>query len=362
MTHAVEALQAAVKQAALERRALCVRGGGTKDFYGQAVQGDPLDTRGLAGIVNHEPSELVITVRGGTPLAEVEAALARAGQMLPFEPPHFGPGATIGGAVAAGLAGPRRAANNGYYGSIRDFVLGVKLLDGRGEVLSFGGRVMKNVAGYDVSRMIAGSLGTLGVILEVSLKVLPRPVAARTLLLAMRDQGKAIEKLNRWGGLPLPLTASAWCDGGLHLRLEGAEAAVASATRTLGGDTLEAAAADSFWQGVREHSHAFFAGAAPLWRLSVPSTAVPLEAAGEQFIEWGGALRWSRTDASAQDIRQAALRAGGHATLFRAASALRATAGVFTPLDPVLARIHARLKETFDPDGVFNRGRLYADL
>jgi glycolate oxidase FAD binding subunit len=241
-------------------------------------------------------------------------------------------------------------------------VLGVKLLDGRGDVLAFGGQVMKNVAGYDVSRMIAGSLGTLGVIVEVSLKVLPRPVANCTLQLAMRDQARAIEKLNQWGGLPLPLTASTWCDGALHLRLEGAEAAVASATRTLGGDTVEAARADSFWHGVREHSHGFFAGDAPLWRLSVPSTTVPLDVAGSPLIEWGGALRWLRSNAPAEDIRKATLRAGGHATLFRAAADLRARAGVFTPLDPVLARIHARLKQTFDPDGVFNRGRLYADF
>jgi glycolate oxidase FAD binding subunit len=364
MTHAasVEALQAAVKTAATEGRALRVRGGGTKDFYGQSLQGDVLDTRAVSGIVAHEPSELVITVRGGTTLAEVEAALAGAGQILPFEPPHFGPGATIGGAVAAGLAGPRRAASNGYYGSIRDFVLGVKLLDGRGEVLSFGGQVMKNVAGYDVSRMIAGSLGTLGVILEVSLKVLPRPVATRTLKLTIRNQAQAIEKLNQWGGLPLPLTASAWFDGDLGLRLEGAEAAVESATRKLGGEMVDAIQAERFWQGVRAQTDPFFAGDAPLWRLSVPSTSIPLGVAGSQFIEWGGALRWLRSAAPVAEIRKAALRAGGHATLFRADAATRAATPVFTPLDPVLARIHARLKKSFDPHGVFNRGRLYAEF
>jgi glycolate oxidase FAD binding subunit len=357
------ALIEAVRAAASDGRALRVRGGGSKDFYGQALEGEVLDTRGVAGIVAHEPSELVVTALGGTPLAEVEAVLARAGQMLPFEPPHFGPGATIGGAIAAGLAGPRRAATNGYYGAIRDFVLGVKLLDGRGEVLSFGGQVMKNVAGYDVSRMIAGSLGTLGVILEVSLKVLPRPVAARSLKLVVRNQAQAIDKLNAWGGLPLPLTAGAWCNGDLHLRLEGAEAAVLSATRKLGGETVEAGQAGRFWEGVREQSDPFFNGAETLWRVSVPPTAIPLDLPGDQLIEWGGALRWLRADApAAAEIRKAALRAGGHATLFRASAAAKAATGVFTPLDPVLARIHVRLKQTFDPQGVFNRGRMYAEF
>ena len=351
-----------VKAAAAEGRHLCIRGGGTKEFYGQVAQGAVLDTRALTGIVAYEPSELVITARGGTSLVEVEAALAAAGQMLPFEPPHFAAGATIGGAVAAGLAGPRRAASNGYYGAVRDFVLGVKLIDGRGDLLAFGGQVMKNVAGYDVSRMLAGSLGTLGVIAQVSLKVLPQPVATRTLQLSIRDAAQAIEKLNGWGGLPLPLSASAYRDGDLSLRLEGAQAAVEAATRKLGGELLDAPHADLFWAGVRDHSDAFFARSEPLWRISLPSTAIPLALAGEQLIEWGGALRWLTTDAPALMIRKAALQAGGHATLFRANDGMRGEVGVFTPLDPVLARIHAKLKASFDPQGVFNRGRMYPDF
>ena len=351
-----------VKAAAAEGRHLCIRGGGTKEFYGQVAQGAVLDTRALTGIVAYEPSELVISVRGGTPLLEVEAALAAAGQMLPFEPPHFAAGATIGGAVAAGLAGPRRAATNGYYGAVRDFVLGVKLIDGRGDLLAFGGQVMKNVAGYDVSRMLAGSLGTLGVIAQVSLKVLPQPVATRTLQLSIRDAAQAIEKLNGWGGLPLPLSASAYRDGDLSLRLEGAQAAVEAATRKLGGELVDAPHADLFWAGVRDHSDAFFARSEPLWRISLPSTAIPLALAGEQLIEWGGALRWLTTDAPASMIRKAALQAGGHATLFRANDGMRGEVGVFTPLDPVLARIHAKLKASFDPHGVFNRGRMYPDF
>ena len=358
----LDAVIDAVRSAASAARPLRIRGGGSKDFYGQVPVGELLDTRSLAGIVAYEPTELVISVRGGTPLAEVEAALARAGQMLSFEPPHFGTGATVGGAIAAGLAGPRRAATNGYCGAVRDFVLGVKLIDGRGDLLAFGGQVMKNVAGYDVSRMLAGSLGTLGVIAEVSLKVLPQPVAASTLRLGIRDAAQAIEKLNFWGGQPLPLTASAYCDGDLCLRLEGAHAAVDAAARRLGGEHVDAAQATSYWTGVREHSDAFFAGAAPLWRLSLPSTAVPLDLPGAQLIEWGGALRWLKSDAPAAQIRKAALQAGGHATLFRASDSLRGQAGVFTPLAPVLARIHARLKATFDPQGIFNRGRMYAEF
>ncbi len=358
----LDGLVDAVKSAASAARPLCIRGGGSKDFYGQVPVGDVLDTRGLAGIVAYEPTELVITVRGGTPLSEVEAALAQAGQMLPFEPPYFGAGATIGGAVAAGLAGPRRAASNGYFGAVRDFVLGVKLVDGRGDVLAFGGQVMKNVAGYDVSRMLAGSLGTLGVIAEVSLKVLPQPVAASTLKLSIRDAAQAIEKLNLWGGLPLPLTASAYRDDDLCLRLEGAHAAVDAAARKLGGERVDAGEAMRYWSGIREHTDAFFAGATPLWRLSLPSTAVPLNLPGTQLIEWGGALRWLKSDAPAASIRKAALQAGGHATLFRASDEMRTQSGVFTPLDPVLARIHARLKATFDPQGILNRGRMYPEF
>ena len=199
-------------------------------------------------------------------------------------------------------------------------------------------------------------------IAEVSLKVLPKPVASSTLRLTIRDAAQAIEKLNQWGGLPLPLTASAYCDGDLCLRLEGAHAAVDAAARKLGGEGVDAAQAMAYWNGIREHTDAFFAGATPLWRLSLPSTAVPLDLPGEQLIEWGGALRWLKSDAPAAQIRKAALQAGGHATLFRASDALRGQAGVFMPLDPVLARIHARLKATFDPHGIFNRGRMYPEF
>jgi glycolate oxidase FAD binding subunit len=340
-----------VREAAARGAPLRLRGGGSKDFYGGEPRGEVLDTRAHAGIVDYEPTELVVTARCGTPLAELEGALAAQGQMLAFEPPHFGAGATLGGCVAAGLSGPRRAAA----GALRDFVLGVRVLDGNGRELAFGGRVMKNVAGYDVSRLLAGSLGVLGLILEVSLKVLPRPAAERTLRLEL-PQDKALESLNRWAGMPLPLSASAWRDGELCVRLSGAERAVQAAAQKLGGDALEAAHAERFWSGIREQSDPFFAGDAPLWRLSLPSAAAPLELAGESLVEWGGALRWLRSRADAATLRAAAAHAGGHATLFRGGDK---AAGVFAPLAPALLRLHQELKAAFDPAGVFNPGRLH---
>jgi len=342
-----------IRAAATEGKRLRLRGGGTKDFYGQALDGEILDTRTYTGIVAYDPTELVITVCGGTPLAEVEATLAAKRQMLAFEPPHFG-AATIGGAVAAGLSGPRRAAA----GALRDFVLGVRVMDGRGQDLSFGGRVMKNVAGYDVSRVMAGALGTLGMILEVSLKVLPLPVAEAALKFEM-PRDKAIEAVNRWAGKPLPISATAYTDGDLGVRLSGAAAAVKAACGTLGGERLADADAARFWTGIREQTDPFFAGDEPLWRLSVPSTTAPLAIEGRELVEWGGALRWLKSRAEARTVRDAAARAGGHATLFRGGDK---TAGVFHPLAPAVARIHQRLKAEFDPHGVLNRGRLYAEF
>jgi glycolate oxidase FAD binding subunit len=347
-------LRERIRDAAARKAPLRLRGGGTKDFYGGALAGEVLDTRGHAGVVSYEPTELVVTARCGTPLAELEATLAARGQMLAFEPPHFGAGATLGGCVAAGLSGPRRAAA----GAVRDFVLGARLLDGGARELAFGGQVMKNVAGYDVSRLLAGSLGVLGVILEVSLKVLPRPPEERTLRLAL-GEAQALEQLNRWAGEPLPISASAWSGGSLCVRLSGAPSALRAAARRIGGEALAADAAQRFWAGVREHTDAFFAGEAPLWRLSLPSHAPRLELPGVQLIEWGGALRWLRTPADSATVREAAQRAGGHATLFRGGDKAQ---GVFAPLAPAVLRLHRDLKSAFDPAGIFNRGRLHAEL
>jgi len=342
-----------VREAARSKAGLRLRGGGSKDFYGQGLEGEVLDTRGYSGIVSYEPSELVITARCGTRLSEAEAAMRERGQMLAFEPPHFGE-ATLGGSVAAGLSGPRRQSA----GALRDFVLGVKIMDDRGEVLTFGGQVMKNVAGYDVSRLMAGSLGTLGIILEVSLKALPLPVAEATLRLELPED-RAIDQLNRWAGKPLPISASAWTGDDLAIRLSGAAAAVKEACGKIGGERIEDEQARRFWNGIREQTDPFFRNDAPLWRLSVPSTTPPLALQGEQMIEWGGALRWVHSHADARTVREAAKRAGGHATLFRGGDK---AVGVFQPLAPALMRIHKQLKREFDPHGIFNRGRMYTDL
>lgn len=334
---------------------LRLRGGGTKDWYGQQLAGEVLDTRAYAGIIDYEPTELVITARCGTPLAEIEAALAARNQMLAFEPPHFGPGATVGGAVASALSGPRRASA----GALRDYVLGAVLLDGRGERLAFGGQVMKNVAGYDVSRLLAGSLGTLGLILEVSLKVLPLPLREATLRLACAEIA-ALRLLNEWAGKPLPISASCWHDGVLTVRLSGADAAVSAALLALGGAVLAPEDAAAFWAALREQTHAFFAGAGSLWRLSVPPHASAIILQGRQLIEWGGAQRWLKLDGDADAagsarIRQAVAAAGGHATLFRGGDK---AVGVFHPLAPAIATIHQRLRQAFDPAGIFNPHRM----
>lgn len=356
----IEQFRDQVLTAAASKRPLRIRGGGTKDWYGQALAGDILDTRGYCGIVDYEPTELVITARCGTPLAEIEAALAERGQMLAFEPPHFGAAATFGGAIAAGLSGPRRATS----GALRDFVLGAVLMDGTGEVLTFGGQVMKNVAGYDVSRLLAGSMGTLGLMLQHSVKVLPLAVREATLRFELSEID-AIRRLNEWGGQPLPISASCWCDGVMTVRLAGAGAAVDAAVRQFGGEAVTDGPA--FWASLREQQQPFFtsgasAGANSLWRLSVPSTASAIVLKGAQLIEWGGAQRWLKAGsdaATAKNIRSAVTAVGGHATLFRASDESDNSVGVFQPLAPAIARIHERLKASFDPSHIFNPGRMY---
>jgi glycolate oxidase FAD binding subunit len=338
-----------IREAAARGRALRLRGGGTKDFYGNAPRGEVLDTRAYAGIVTYEPTELVITARCGTPLSEVETILEQNRQCLPFEPPHFGAAATFGGCIAAGLSGPRRASA----GALRDFLLGVRIVDGRGRSLAFGGQVMKNVAGYDVSRLLAGSLGTLGLIAEASLKVLPLPAAERSLRLEM-PQERALEAMRRWAAQPLPVSATAWHDGELLVRLSGSAPAVGAAVIKIGGEPLE----DAPWLAIREQSHPFFA-AAPLWRISVPPVTAPLPLPGAQLLEWSGALRWLAGGCAADAVRDAAQRAGGHATLFRAREK---SGGAFAPLAPAAMRLHRSLKAVFDPAGIFNPGRMYAEL
>ncbi len=359
----LDALRDAVATAASERAPLRVRGGGSKDFYGGMLAGQVLDTGGYCGVVAYEPTELYVTARCGTRLAEVESVLAERGQMLAFEPPaQFGCGlpenpgesvATVGGAVAAGLAGPRRQ----QVGGVRDFILGVKLVDGSGRVLEFGGQVMKNVAGYDVSRLMAGSMGTLGLIAEVTLKVLPRPQRELSLAFEM-GEAAALGALGRWAGQPLPLSASFWHEGRLVLRLSGAEPAVLAARARLGGEAL---ADGGFWPSVREQRHPAYAGEI-LWRLALPKTTPPLGLAKSGPFEWGGGQRWLSGEIDPGAVRAAAAEAGGHAVLFRAPESLRCRVGAFAVPAPAVLELHRRVKRVFDPSGIFNPGRLYAEL
>ena len=356
-------LQQQIRDAAAASRPLRIRGGGSKDFWGDALQGEPLQLAPLRGIVAYEPSELVVTVRAGTLLAELEQELAQQGQFLACEPPHCGPAATVGGMVSAGWSGPARPAA----GAVRDYVLGVEMLDARAERLRFGGQVMKNVAGYDVSRLLCGAWGQLGVLLEVSLKVLPRPLAEACLVFDM-GQVESLRRLNGWAGQPLPLNASCWFpqgagEGGrLVVRLRGARAAVQEACSALGGHRDDGA---FDWTALREQTLALFARTSSqgLWRLSVPdTTAVLVLPAGAELVcvEWGGALRWVRAPAAQADaLRALAATTGGSATLHRrAADGSDAAVPVLPPLPAPLARIHAALKQRFDPAGLFNPGRM----
>ena len=364
---AVGAIAERIRIAARQGTKLAIRGGNSKEFFGNPVQGEPLDIAALRAPVLHEPSELVVTAAAATPLAELEDLLEAAGQMLAFEPPHFGASATVGGCVAAGLCGPRRLAQGYAGGPLRDHVLGAKMLDGHGNLLSFGGTVIKNVAGYDVSRLLAGSLGTLGVIVEVSLKVVPRPPHEITLV---RECGEAaaLECYAAWNREPWPVSGSAWSDGRLSLRLSGAAAALEAARRDIGGELLAPQSATVFWRELRDQCHRFFdlAAGESLWRLALPFDAPVLAgplAGGGVLHEWHGMQRWIKSravgEAAPIALQQLARRLGGHATRFRGGDR---SSPAFAPLAPTTAAIHRRLKAEFDPQGVFNPGRLQPDL
>ena len=353
-----------IRSAAATSTPLRIRGGGSKDFYAQALEGELLDTTALAGIVSYEPSELVVTAGAGTPLRELEALLAAHGQCLPFEPPHFAATSTVGGMVASGLSGPARAS----VGGVRDYVLGVKIINGKGEHLTFGGQVMKNVAGYDVSRLMAGSMGTLGLITEVSLKVLPVAPLEATLRFEC-DQAQALGWLHAWGGQPLPLNASCWVEdnavGTLYLRLRGAAAAVEAACKTLGGERQDNQTVAADWQACRDQQlpwHQARSSTQDLWRLSLPQTTPVLDLPDSPLIEWHGGLRWVRAGAEhGPALRAAAQAAGGHATLFIACGLYESCRNArFDALKPPLDRIHKALKHEFDPAGIFNPHRMSA--
>lgn len=366
MTDLTQEFVAQIRDAAATQCPLNIEGSGSKRWYGNpTIAQRSLATSGHRGIVDYDPAELVITARCGSTLADIEAVLAERGQMLAFEPPRYAPEATLGGAIATALSGPGRP----FIGGVRDFVLGMHVIDGKGDVLKFGGQVMKNVAGYDVSRLMTGSMGVLGLISQVSLKVLPFAPARATLRFEL-SEAAGIQQVNEWSGKPLPLTASAWENGALYVRLSGARAAVDSAVQSMGGEQLAAATADAFWDSLRDQTHAFFCDAnemnagQTLWRLSLPAIAPVVAAeqvpgAHHQLIEWGGAQRWLWSDARADVIRDAAQALGGHAVRFNNQHGEGET---FAQPVPALMAVHRRLKQTFDPQGIFNPGRLYQGL
>lgn len=345
-------------RAAVDRRSpLSIAGSGSKAFLHAEGAGSALDVRAHRGVVHYAPEELVLSVRAGTPLAEVEALLSAHDQMLAFDPPHYGADATIGGTLAAGVSGPGRAAA----GSARDFVLGTRIINGRGQALRFGGEVIKNVAGYDVSRLMVGSFGTLGVILEASFKVHPRPPCERSLVQAVPTAAAAVKAMRQWALTALPITASAWLDGRLYWRLSGSEPAMAHAVDMLGGEALPDAV--PFWQPLREQELAFFADPRPLWRIATPPAAplLPeaLVAAEDRLVEWNGALRWVRSTSAAREIFAAAAALGGHAMLYRYPGSSTARR---QPLSSALLALHQRVKAALDPHGVFNPDRLYPGI
>lgn len=352
------ALAERVRQANADGTPLRIVGGDTRAFYGREVEGSELSTREHRGISSYDPVELVVSVRAGTPLVELEATLAEQGQMLPCEPPRYGETSTVGGMVATGLSGPRRP----WAGSVRDFVLGTRVINHEGIEQRFGGEVMKNVAGYDLSRLMVGAQGSLGLLTEVSFKVLPIPGAVHSLRLEI-PLGEAQLRLAEWGLEPLPISAAAWLDGALHLRLEGGPSSVAATRARIGGDDLD----NSFWTDLRDQRLAFFGAGplhetgAPLWRLSLPHRTPALDLPGidetQMLHDWAGAQRWLRTELDAESLRQACQAAGGHATCY---GPRPAHVEPFTPLPKVLMKYHRNLRTQLDPKGIFNPGRLYA--
>lgn len=343
-------LREAVAQAVRRKTPLNITGSGSKAFFGREIVGEDLCVRGHCGIVNYHPSELIVTARAGTLLAELERVLAEHGQMLAFEPPHFGGSATLGGTIACGFSGPRRP----FAGSARDSVLGCKLINGKAEILSFGGQVIKNVAGFDVSRLMAGALGTLGVLLEVSLKVLPRPESERTCRFEL-PAADALARMAMLASGPLPVSGLSYDGRVLYVRLSGAEQAVSAAAARIGGDQSEDG---GYWRALNEQRLDFFRTETNLWRLSLPSASQPLALSGDWIYDWAGGLRWLKAAEPAEAVFAAAERARGHAQLFKGQ---HRGGEVFQPLRGKLKELNRNIKRAFDPDGLFNPHRMYRD-
>ncbi len=346
MSDQTDGLRSAVVKAIESGQPLYIRGGDSKrQMVGRSCNAGELDVSGHRGIIDYQPDELVISARAGTPLSEIVETLEQHQQILPFESPLFDGRATAGGTLASNLSGPARP----WAGSIRDATLGLALINGHGDLLQFGGKVMKNVAGYDVSRLQAGALGTLGLITEIHLKVLPRPEYSQTLIYEM-SAADALHTMNRRSGEPKPLSAACWIGGRLFLRLSGAASAVSHTAKVWGGERCPDSEVP--WESLREMTLPFFSGHAPLWRLSTsPTTAIEPEQS--QLLDWGGAQRWIRCEADSPTP----VASTGHLTLFRGGDR---ESEVMGELDPVQKRLQRRLKDSFDPRGVFNPGRLYS--
>lgn len=369
MEFALIELRDQVMTAVAGHRPMYISGGRTKDFYGNThriVASDGhcvVDMSAHRGVIEYHPAELVMTARAGTPLREIEAVLAEQRQMLAFEPPHFGPGATLGGCISAGLSGPGRMARGG----VRDFVLGVRLLDGHARLMSFGGQVVKNVAGYDVSRLLAGAMGMFGALVDVSIKVVPMPAASCTLRLAL-PAADALARFSDWRLQPLPITATAWepgptaAAGIASVRLEGSEVAVASARQRVGGEVMLTQLASGHWRKIREQVHPFFQAGESLWRLSLPPCTPAEGPLAGALMEWGGAQRWLRGDIDIDTVRGWAAGREGHATLMRVGQSMpHPPCGVFHPPGPAMLAVMHRLKNEFDPWHLFNPGRFLVE-
>ena len=346
-----EEIASQVQDAYHYKTALQIQAGNTKAFYGRNIRGELLSLAKHTGIVEYEPTELYITARCGTPLHEIEQTIAEQNQILPCEPPHFGSTATIGGMIAAGLAGPRRA----FSGNVRDCMLGVEILNGVGQTLRFGGRVMKNVAGYDVSRLMCGALGTLGVLMSVTLRLLPKPTSEQTITLTM-DSSSAIQKMNQWANSAMPITATFYDGSQLYIRISGSTSTIDVCSKELGGEIQNNS--ESFWKTVKEQTHEFFSIKNSLWRISLPPNTKTLKINGNYAVEWNGALRWYDTTEDENTIRAQTEQAGGHACLFKG----NVTEQVFHPLPDASMHLHKQLKHVFDPANILNPGKMFAEL
>lgn len=349
-----ETLLEQVREAVEKGQPINVQGGGTKSFMGRST--DPgaqlIDVSGHSGIVNYQPVELVITVRAGTRLSEIEAALAENNQMLAFEPPHFGEGSTIGGTLAANQSGPGRP----WWGSVRDHLLGVRLISSKAEHLRFGGQVMKNVAGYDMSRLQAGAMGGFGLITEMSFKVLPRPASQITLAYDC-DQADAISLMNQRAIESKPLSAATWLDGRLYLRLSGAQSAVEATRKAWGGEIVETG--ENFWRSLQDQKLSLFESEDPLWRFSINPTAKAFDLDLPAIIDWGGAQRWYSGQQSFDEMVSIAESAGGQVSLYRGGDR---NTEVNHPVAAPLQNLQQRVKASIDPVGLFNPGRVYSWL